>query len=229
MTNIALDGHMTDEGLIKRTVTYVKDYMSNFDPSHDFSHIKRVVSHARTIEISQRNLFPTLQISSTTVILAALLHDVGDRKYVKPGEDSKTMVEQALLSFGADSTLAHMIQEIVNNVSYNGEKQNPELVHQMVQKYPELAIVQDADRLDALGAIGIARTFTYNASKKAPSMQMPVDHMNDKLILLEGSMKTRKGREMAVERTQLIRTFQESWQKEMDCQHVGETEIDRYL
>jgi uncharacterized protein len=83
-----------------------------------------------------------------------------------------------------------------------------------VQEIPELGIVQDADRLDAIGAVGIGRTFTYggavrNAVQKGRGLQETIEHFTDKLECLEGLMKTTEGRRLAMERTRRLKLFEE--------------------
>lgn len=105
---------------------------------------------------------------------------------------------------------------ICKNVSYSNETKHPEQVRQLVEQNPELAIVQDADRLDAIGAIGIGRTFTYGGAKGARGMQDTVDHFTEKLEKLEGMMKTNSGKEIARKRTERLKMFRSWWEEEVD-------------
>lgn len=92
---------------------------------------------------------------------------------------------------------------------------NPAAVTACITRHPELAIVQDADRLDALGAVGMARCFVYNATMYPKNaMEDAVHHFDEKLLGLEHHMKTARGRELAKERTDLIRAVRESWERE---------------
>ncbi|KAI9825491.1 MAG: hypothetical protein M1826_006987 [Phylliscum demangeonii] len=91
------------------------------------------------------------------VMLAALLHDVGDPKYLSPGQDGTRQAADFLTSANAPRDLADTVQEIVNAVSFSGEAKNPAAVAEVLARHPELGPVQDADRLDALGAVGVAR------------------------------------------------------------------------
>jgi uncharacterized protein len=84
----------------------------------------------------------------------------------------------------------------------------------MIEKYPELAVVQDADRLDAIGAIGIGRTFTFGGAKGAKEMGETIQHFEDKLEKLESMMKTTPGMRMARERTERLKTFKSWWEEE---------------
>jgi uncharacterized protein len=219
--------------LIDRVVTHVERYMNQFDCSHDFSHIGRVVSVAHTIfdELDQvakasvdSDALVDRLLDRTTITLSALLHDVGDRKYLKEGEDSTTMVRDLLLGYGADEALAEKVQLICLAVSYSSEIKDREYVIGMINKYPELAIVQDADRLDSIGAIGIGRVFSYGAAKTTRGMGSSVDHFDEKLLKLEAMMKTAPGKRMAKERTEELKTFKRWWDNEINAQG----EIDWY-
>ncbi|KAL1846212.1 hypothetical protein Plec18167_002320 [Paecilomyces lecythidis] len=227
------------DSLILSMTTFVTDYMSGHDPSHNPAHIHRVVQLAQTILEAERALSPSAAYDSTVVTLAALLHDIGDRKYLplppasnadinganpSPNLNPQTMVEQALISAGADASLAARVQTIVSNVSYTHEKKNPEQVRRLIDEegYKELAIVQDADRLDALGAVGIGRCFTFLGAqgKKhvAPGgewvMDGAIEHFVEKLEKLEGMMKTETGKKMARVRTERLRIFRTWWEEE---------------
>jgi uncharacterized protein len=194
--------------LIAKVTSYVREYMAAYDPSHDFNHIQRVVGLAQTIH-AKTAVHPPLDLRIIT--LAALLHDVGDRKYLKPGEDASKMVHAALVTLGADAALAERIQTICLGVSYSSEVKDPERVRSLIQGgYPELAVVQDADRLDAIGAVGIGRVFTFGGAKNR-DMGLSLQHFDDKLLRIQGLMKTDAGREMARERSERLLLFKEWW------------------
>jgi uncharacterized protein len=155
-----------------------------------------------------------LELDLHVVTLGALLHDVGDKKYLEPGQDANTLVLSTLLGFGAPEELAIKVQRIVLGISYSSEIKDPAQVQILIQKYPELAVVQDADRLDAIGAIGIGRTFTFGGAKGAKHMGETIDHFDDKLVRLESMMKTAPGKRMARERTERLLTFKSWWAEE---------------
>ncbi|KAK0106926.1 hypothetical protein ONS95_003642 [Cadophora gregata] len=207
--------------LIPKVTAFVEKYMSKYDGSHDFNHIKRVVGLAHKIytEIikaeEQSGLFEKESSLDLHVItLAALLHDVGDKKYLEPGQKGETLVLATLLGFGAPEDLALKVQRIVLAVSYSSEIKDPGHVETMIGKYPELAIVQDADRLDAIGAVGIGRTFTFGGAKNARDMGETIQHFDDKLVKLESMMKTAPGKRMARERTERLNMFKSWWEEE---------------
>ena len=204
------------EEITTKVKSYVEDYMCRFDASHDYEHILRVYYLARTISAREAHLVPPANYNPNLIALASLLHDVGDKKYLMPGEDGSTMVQNILLEFGAHMSLAKTVQEIVSHVSYSTEIENPSKIQELITELPELAVVQDADRLDAIGAVGIGRCFTYNAAKGKGSLQEAIIHFQEKLESLDLMMKTRTGRAMAVERTERLKVFRGWWDEEVD-------------
>ena len=203
--------------LYKGVYGYVEEYMSRFDMSHDFKHILRVLALAKHILAEEIKANPWKKIQKQAVILAALLHDVGDSKYAQPGENSEHLIQDLLQKNGCPPRFVAKVALIVQHVSYSSEIKRPQLVKAILGAHPELAIVQDADRLDAIGAVGIARVFSYGASK-APErgMQGCIDHFTDKLENLEGMMKTETGKQLARKRTQRLQDFRSWWQEEND-------------
>ncbi|KAH8684628.1 hypothetical protein BGZ60DRAFT_397977 [Tricladium varicosporioides] len=216
----------THQELIIKVTEYVRGYMANYDASHDFEHIKRVVGTASTIyneiQISDEKDKP--ELDPAIITLGALLHDIGDRKYIKKGEEekAKTMVEGKLLEFGASEELATKIQMICNGVSYTSEKENrPPAMKALIDQYPELAVVQDADRLDAIGAVGVGRAFAYGGAKTDRSMGDTIKLFDRKLLDIENKMKTRPGRRIAKERAEILRSFKREWLSEVASADVG--------
>ncbi|BCR98896.1 HD domain-containing protein [Aspergillus luchuensis] len=194
----------------------VQDHMSNYDASHDFNHILRVLALSQHILLAEFNTTKTYD--PTVVLLSALLHDVNDKKYAPPvieGQQQTSKVTLVLQQAGASAALAARVEEVVNHVSYSTEIKDPKKVLFVIQQHPELAIVQDADRIDAIGAIGIGRTFTFTGAKLAgASMQNSREHIDDKLEKLEGMMKTATGRQMARDRTERLTIFKKWWDEE---------------
>ena len=201
---------------------YVSQYMSQFDASHDYRHVQRVLGLAKSIQAQEQRNTPGKEYRSDIIILSSLLHDVGDKKYLKPGQNGETMVQELLVEFGADETVATDVQIIVSHVSYSHEIKNPEKVISCIAKYPELAIVQDADRLDAIGAVGVARCFAYTAAVGKNSLDVAIAHFEEKLLKLGDMMKTESGKQMAVSRTQRLLDFKDWWMDE------NRTAVDHY-
>ncbi|KAI0143897.1 hypothetical protein F4776DRAFT_444302 [Hypoxylon sp. NC0597] len=208
---MALTENPVEESLVSSVTEYVKSYMSNYDGSHDFSHIERVVGLAKYIHANSPETPPR---DEQVVILSALLHDVGDRKYLKPGEDASTIVYELLKSLGASEQLAKRVQTVCLGVSYSSEIKDLAQVQDLIKSHPELAVVQDADRLDAIGGIGIGRVFTFGGARTQRSMADSVRHFHDKLLRLESMMKTDVGRELAKARTERMQEFLKWWDEE---------------
>ncbi|KYK60403.1 hydrolase [Drechmeria coniospora] len=203
-----LELEVADDLIVKAT-DYARSYMAKYDGSHDFHHIERVVALAHHIQSH------TPATSRPIVTLCALLHDVGDKKYLAPGEDGSRLVHNLLVSLGAPSVLASKVQTICLGVSYSSEVRDPARVADLIDAHPELAVVQDADRLDAIGAVGVARAFAFGGAK-GRALGDSIDHFAEKLVRLEGMMKTAEGRRLARKRTERIELMQSWWQEETD-------------
>lgn len=215
--------HSPPHALISSIEGFVEDYMSHYDASHDYKHIQRVLSLSHLILNKERAQVSrsspsqgrSIQYDETLVTLGALLHDVGDKKYLQPGQDARTLVRDVLLERGAPISLADRVQDLVLHVSFSTEKEDPQKIRDKVASIPELAIVQDADRLDAIGAVGIARCFTFGGAKaRGDGLDGAIEHFKEKLELLEGMMKTTTGRELAKERTERLKVFRGWWESE---------------
>jgi len=135
------------------------------------------------------------------------------------------MVAKLLLGMGVSEEVAGKIQTICSAVSYSSEtrsEESREQVLDLVGKYPELAVVQDADRVDSIGAVGVGRLFCYG-SVKAPErgMEGSMQMMRGKCFALEAIMKTQPGKEMAKERTRRLREFDQWWIEEAGGEIMG--------
>ena len=221
-----------DDPLVQAITAHVKTYMSNYDASHSWDHIERVVAMAHHIYAHSDPAFQST-LNLRTIHLAALLHDIGDRKsvppspfnsslltthqqtrYLKPNESAATLIATLLTSHACPPPLAQTLQKICSGVSYTTERSNPAHTLSLIASHPELAVVQDADRLDAMGAVGIGRMFTYGGAKTGRSMGGSMAHLDEKLVGLEGMMKTEVGREVARVRGERLRAFREWWVEE---------------
>ncbi|EGP90370.1 unnamed protein product [Zymoseptoria tritici ST99CH_1A5] len=201
--------------LYKNVYDYVKEYMSRYDCSHDFNHILRVEGLAKHILAEEQKANPEKKLHKQAILLAALLHDVGDKKYIKPGENAEQMVSGVLARNGCPPRFVAKVSLIVENVSYTNETKRPQYVKAIVGAHPELAIVQDADRLDAIGAVGIGRVFAFGAVRDTGrGLQGSIDHFTDKLEKLESMMKTDTGKRLARQRTRRLREFRSWWEEE---------------
>ncbi|RKJ50401.1 HD domain-containing protein [Butyricicoccus sp. 1XD8-22] len=204
--------------IIKQLQEKVENIYNQYDASHDFAHIERVIQNAEAILESE----PTAD--RETVLVAVLLHDVSDKKYT----DNKNLENQLLDELPLSLEQQQQIREIIESVSFNGGNEKP-------AKTLEAKIVRDADRLDAIGAIGIARTFAYGGAKgrklyddaEEARMEMTeeeyrskntasVTHFYEKLLLLKDLMTTEKGKQMAEERHAFMLSFLQQLKKERE-------------
>lgn len=214
---------MTNNEIIEATTNYVRTTLQNAEGGHDWWHIERVWNNANTIAKTENaDLF--------IVSLAALLHDIADSKFNNGDEEIGPVKATKFLQslHVAEDVITH-IENIIRNISYKGGN--------FTQNFysPELAIVQDADRLDALGAIGIARAFNYGGFKNReiynpeikPDLQMTketyknssaptINHFYEKLLLLKDKMNTETGKKMAAKRHLFMETYLEEFYAEWD-------------
>lgn len=203
-----------DDPLVQAVTEYVKSYMANYDASHDWKHILRVVGLARHIYSQSEN---RADLDLRIIQLAALLHDVGDRKYTASSTSASSpppTISSLLLTHGASPAIAQTISTICSSVSYSTETKNPSQIQSVLAQHPELGVVQDADRLDAIGAIGLGRMFTYGGAKTKVTMDETMEHLDEKLVRLEGMAKTKVGKELMRERTERLRVFRGWWAEE---------------
>ncbi|KAK6391338.1 hypothetical protein LTR65_004502 [Meristemomyces frigidus] len=188
-----------------------------FDTSHDFSHIQRVVELAERLAAAEQTLRPDIQLDLVLVTLTALLHDIGDSKYILPtehGNASADTAESILLSHAAPPPLASKVQTLVSHVSCSYELAHPLAVEAVLVEYPELAVVQDADRLDAIGAVGIGRAFTYGGAH-GRTLAETRSVFEGKLLMREGMMRTAHGKQIASERCRRLLSFMGWWDEEL--------------
>ena len=209
--------------LIDTTILFVKEKLQNAEGGHDWFHIERVYKNALLIAHDE---VCDVQI----VKLGALLHDIADSKFNNGDELVGPQVAREFLESQkvSEDVKDHVIN-IIENISFKGgnfEKKFDSI---------ELQIVQDADRLDAIGAIGIARTFNYGGFKNrplynpniAPNLKMSKDeykkneaptlnHFYEKLLLLKDKMNTQTGKEIAQERHKFMELFLSQFYAEWD-------------
>lgn len=202
------------EEIIAHTISYVKQELAHAEGGHDWFHIERVWKSAQTIAQSEH-------ANMLVVELGALLHDIADSKFNGGDEDIGPQKAATFLqSIGLDSTTIEQVVYIIRNISFKGGKQ------QLSERTIELDIVQDADRLDAIGAIGIARAFNYGGFKNRelynpdikPNLNLSkeeyknsnaptLNHFYEKLLLLKDLMNTETGKKLSAQR----HTFMEEY------------------
>lgn len=205
---------MRQDELIPNTIQFVKQQLLGAEGGHDWFHIERVYKNSLLIAQSEA-------CDETVVVLGALLHDIADSKFHDGDETIGPKTARAFLESQQveESTITHVIN-IIENISFKGGN------FQKQFHSKELEIVQDADRLDAIGAIGIARCFNYGGFKNralydpeiTPNLQMTkeeyktneaptLNHFYEKLLLLKDKMNTETGKRIAEERHQFMETF----------------------
>lgn len=216
---------MSNQDLINKTILFVKQQLENAEGGHDWFHIQRVYKNAVSIADSE--------VCNVMVVkLGALLHDIADSKFHQGDETVGPRIAREFLESETipEETIDHVIN-IIENISFKGG--NIEKTFHSI----ELDIVQDADRLDAIGAIGIARTFNYGGFKNrpmynpaiAPKMNMTkeeyknseaptLNHFYEKLLLLKDKMNTETGKQIAKERHHFMETFLSQFYAEWDGQ-----------
>ncbi len=189
-----------NDRLIQNAKDYIKDLFSGNSDGHDLDHSLRVYSNAITIAETE----PSCDIEA--VALASLLHDADDYKLFDTEGNANAV--SFLRSQGVDDAEIDFIVSIINSVSFSKNRgKTPDSL--------EGRIVQDADRLDAMGAIGIARTFAYGGKHGRP-LEGGIDHFHEKLLLLKDSLNTAKAREMAAPRHAFLEEFIRHFNAEND-------------
>uniref|UniRef100_K3X429 HD/PDEase domain-containing protein n=1 Tax=Globisporangium ultimum (strain ATCC 200006 / CBS 805.95 / DAOM BR144) TaxID=431595 RepID=K3X429_GLOUD len=212
--------------LVQQTADFVREQLKSNDASHDWRHIERVWTLARTLAKEENVPEENLEI----VDLAALLHDIDDWKYQTEDVKTKRAV-QFLESQQVPSEKVARVMAIIDNMGFKEE-----LGGNKRETSVEFGCVQDADRLDAIGAIGIARCFTYGGHKKRalydpefpPSEEVSqeqymqqgrnaptINHFYEKLFKLCGMMKTNAGKRIAEERHAFMEVFVAQFYKEI--------------
>jgi uncharacterized protein len=209
----------SDDKIIEATIKFVTTYFEDpkFDASHDIQHVLRVRDNAMYILLEEQASRADSLIGHSdplVVHLAALLHDVDDKKYKSSATEAAAEPQVMAFMNTVAPELASKVYHIVEGVSYSSEIKDPKKVLALIEQYPELAIVQDADRLDAIGAIGIGRCFTFGGARGSSGMGTAIEHFEEKLLKLEGMMKTGTGKAMAADRTRRIREFMAWWTDE---------------
>ncbi len=210
--------------LINQSVAYVKDELADGEKGHDWWHIERVWCTARQIAESEA-------VDLFVVELGALFHDIADAKFNSGDEEiGPIKTAQFLKSIHVDPVVIDHVVQIVRHISFKGGN------HAAGFSSPELMVVLDADRLDAIGAIGVARAFHYGGFKNRllyhpdikPDLNMTkeayknseaptINHFYEKLLLLKDRMNTPTGKAMALKR----HAFMELFLKEFEFEWYG--------
>jgi len=218
---------MTQTDIIQKTADFIKQEFGDDSSGHDWWHIYRVWKNAISIcERERADLF--------IVELAALLHDLDDWKFNESEDETPRRAQAWMEACGVDSQINQTVCEIIMHVSYKGA--------QVENKMNTLEgfIVQDADRLDAIGAIGIGRAFAYGGYKSRPmydpetenqmhasfeqyknSKSATINHFYEKLLLLKDKMNTATAKKIAEQRHEIMLRFLEQFMNEWEGRDLG--------
>ena len=212
------------EIIIEATKVFVKETLKDAESGHDWFHTLRVYNNARLIAKSE-------SVDLYIVALGALLHDIADSKFHN-GDDTvgPRVARKFLLQHNVDSFVIDSVIDIINNISFNKSLETNNKPNSI-----ELDVVQDADRLDAIGAIGIARCFNYGGFKNRklfdpsikPNLKMSkkeyknskaptINHFYEKLLLLSDKMNTKTGKKIAKERHQFMTEYLDQFHAEWE-------------
>ncbi|MHA7841730.1 MAG: HD domain-containing protein [Winogradskyella sp.] len=213
-------------GLIDATKAFVKETLKNAEGGHDWFHTLRVYNNAKLISKHEN-------VDLLVIELASLLHDIADPKFHDGNEAiGPKKASEFLLQHNVDSAIIEHVTQIIENMSF---KNSFDLNASFSSR--EMDVVQDADRLDAIGAIGIARCFNYGGFKNralynpdiAPNLNMTkaeykaakaptINHFYEKLLLLKDQMNTSTAKSIAENR----HTFMEDYLKQFYAEWNGE-------
>ena len=205
---------MDKQQIIQNTIVFVKETLKEAEGGHDYFHIERVYKNALLIAKNE-------DVDEFIVSLGALLHDIADSKFYDGDETVGPKKARAFLEEQkVEEVIILHVEKIIENISFKGGNFNQKF------KSLELDVVQDADRLDAIGAIGIARCFNYGGFKNramydpviAPNLNMTkeeykkstaptINHFYEKLLLLKDKMNTKAGKKIAEERHKYMEDF----------------------
>ena len=213
----------TSEDIIEKTKLFVQKELEKAEGGHDWFHILRVYNNALLISKNE-------DVDSFIVALSALLHDIADSKFHDGDETvGPKVARKFLFENNVDSKVIEHVVNIIIHISFKGGNEAQTF------SSSELDVVQDADRLDAIGAIGIARTFNYGGFKNRkifdPSIKVnlqmtkeeykastapTINHFYEKLLLLKDRMNTKTGKKIALERHKYMEQFLDQFYAEWD-------------
>lgn len=211
------------QATIQKTIDFVQKTLANAEAGHDWFHIERVFKTAQTINQQENG-------DELVVAFAALLHDIADPKFNNGDEElGPNMAASFLASISVDAEVIAHVKLIIQNMSFKNSFDGTGFTSK------EMQIVQDADRLDAIGAIGIARAFTYGGFKNRvlydpvilPEEHLTkesyknttaptINHFYEKLLLLKDMMNTEAGKTIAIERHNFMLLYLDHFYKEWE-------------
>lgn len=211
------------QSIVEKTATFAQETLQDLEGGHDWFHTKRVWQNAQQIAVSE-------PVDQFVVEIGALLHDIAEPKFHNGDEEvGPRVAKEFLTEHNLPEEMIEHVQNIIRFLSFKNSRDG--------QKWtsPELEVVQDADRLDAIGAIGIARTFMYGGHKGnkiydpsiKPNLQKTkeeykkgdqptINHFYEKLLLLKDKMNTDTGKKLAAERHAFMEKFLEQFYAEWE-------------
>ena len=212
-----------NETLIERTSAFVKQQLTNAEGGHDWFHIERVYKNSLLIAKAE-------PVNLLVVQLGALLHDIADSKFHNGDETlGPKIARDFLISENVDKIIIEHVIKIIENISFKGGNFHSSFTS------TELHVVQDADRLDAIGAIGIARTFNYGGFKNRamydpnipPKLNMTpkeykqstaptINHFYEKLLIIKDKINTPTGKKLAKQRHEFMKLYLDQFYNEWD-------------
>ncbi|MEZ4971612.1 MAG: HD domain-containing protein [Flavobacteriaceae bacterium] len=213
---------MTNTQIVEETIAFVQEKLKGAEGGHDWFHIQRVFKNALHIAKDEK-------VDVLVVSLGALLHDIADAKF-NDGDETvgPKMASKFLISLDVDKKVVDHVVAIIENISFKSGLGSKKLFTSK-----ELQVVQDADRLDAIGALGIARAFNYGGYRNrelynpeiAPNLQMTqeeykaskaptINHFYEKLLLLKDKMNTESGKVLAKKRHEFMLEYLEQFYSE---------------
>lgn len=212
---------MEEKEIVEATINHVKHVLKDSERGHDWFHVLRVYRQANLIALNEPG-------NKLVIKLAALLHDIADSKFHQGDETlGPKRAEEFLINLGLRMEIITPVVDIIKHISYSSN------IDGSTYTSPELDVVQDADRLDALGAIGIARAFHYGGYKNREiynpdippqtdltkaeykkSVNPTLNHFYEKLLLLKDKMNTATGKRIAQERHEFLLVYLNQFYKE---------------
>lgn len=212
---------MKKEQIIEKTTDFVKNTLAQAEGGHDWWHVYRVLNLAKRMAQEEK-------VDLFIVELGVLLHDIADSKFYNGDEEiGPKKAREFLHSLKVEEAVIAHVENIIKNISFKGGN------HLQKFKSPELDVIQDADRLDAMGAMGIARAFNYGGHKNwelynphiKPNLKMTAEeykksqaptlnHFYEKLLLLKDRMNTQSGKKIAENRHKFMELYLEQFYRE---------------
>jgi uncharacterized protein len=216
---------MDSNNLLQSTETFVKSRLAGEGTGHDWWHVVRVVNIARKIHSVEGGDWLVIE-------LTLLLHDVGDRKVINKDNDDYSIAEDFLVSQNVPAETINKVLSIIKTMSYSKSFDASEKDDSI-----EFTIVQDADRLDAIGAIGVGRAFAYGGSRSRllydpdykqqefkssedykKSESSTIHHFYEKLLLIKDKLNTETAKEIAIQRDEFMQLFLQEFLDEWNGQ-----------